>query len=127
MVLLFSRPGDSTVTVLERGDRRPCCAGCAGSLLRRGAEAVSYGPDGSSDHRHSPVAEHGGSCPCCARRARFPGALRAKVHAGEPLSAAEHEAWYGTSSSSTGKRRKKKKRKRRKLPKAPHPRCGASL
>ena len=50
--------------------------------------------------------------------------LRAKVHAGEPLSAAEHEAWYGTSSSSTGKRRKKKKRKRRKLPKAPLPRCG---
>ena len=50
--------------------------------------------------------------------------LRAKDHAGEPLSAAEHEAWYGTSSSSTGKRRKKKKRKRRKLPKAPLPRCG---
>ena len=50
--------------------------------------------------------------------------LRAKVHAGEPLSASEHAAWYGTSSSSTGKRRKKKKRKRRKLPKAPLPRCG---
>ena len=50
--------------------------------------------------------------------------LRAKVHAGEPVSAAEHEAWYGTSSSSTGKRRKKKKRNRRKLPKAPLPRCG---
>ena len=50
--------------------------------------------------------------------------LRAKVHAGEPLSAAEHEAWHGTSSSSTGNRRKKKKRKRRKLPKAPPPRCG---
>ena len=46
------------------------------------------------------------------------------VHAGEPLSAAEHEAWYGTSSSSTRKRRKKKKRRRRKLPKAPLPRCG---
>ena len=53
--------------------------------------------------------------------------LRAKVHAGEPLSAAEHEAWYGTSSSSTGKRRKKKKRRRKKLPKAPLPRCGAVL
>ena len=50
--------------------------------------------------------------------------LRAKVDAGEPLSASEHAAWYGTSSSSTGKRRKKKKRKRRKLPKAPLPRCG---
>ena len=50
--------------------------------------------------------------------------VRAKVHAGEPLSASEHAAWYGTSSSSTGKRRKKKKRKRRKLPKAPLPRCG---
>ena len=50
--------------------------------------------------------------------------LRAKVHAGEPLSASEHAAWYGTSSSSIGKRRKKKKRKRRKLPKAPLPRCG---
>ena len=49
--------------------------------------------------------------------------LRAKVDAGEPLSASEHAAWYGTSSSSTGKRRKKKKRKRRKLPKAPLPRC----
>ena len=35
--------------------------------------------------------------------------LCAKVHAGEPLSAAEHAAWYGTSCSSTGKRRKKKK------------------
>ena len=34
--------------------------------------------------------------------------LRDKVHAVEPLSAAEHEAWHGTSSSSTGKRRKKK-------------------
>ena len=34
--------------------------------------------------------------------------LRAKVDAGEPLSASEHAAWYGTSSSSTGKRRKKK-------------------
>ena len=34
----------------------------------RGAEAVSHGPDCSSDHRHSPVAEHGGPCPCCAVR-----------------------------------------------------------
>ena len=49
--------------------------------------------------------------------------FRAKVLAGEPLSAAEHEAWYGTSSSSAGKRRKKKRRKR-KLPKALPPRCG---
>ena len=48
--------------------------------------------------------------------------LRAKVHAGEPLSALEHEPWYGTSSSSAGKRRKKKRK--RKLPKAPLPRCG---
>ena len=39
--------------------------------------------------------------------------LRAKVHAGESLSAAEHEAWYGTSSSSTGKRRKEKKGRRK--------------
>ena len=33
---------------------------------RRGAQAVSHGPDCSSDHRHSPFAEHGGRCPCCA-------------------------------------------------------------
>ena len=52
--------------------------------------------------------------------------LRAKVHAGEPLSAAEHEAWYGTSSFSTGRRRKKIKRRRRKLPEAPLLRCGRS-
>ena len=32
--------------------------------------------------------------------------FRAKVHAGEPLSAAEHKAWYGTSSSSIGKEEK---------------------
>ena len=34
--------------------------------LFRGAEAVSHGPDRSSDHGHSPVAAHGGRCPCCA-------------------------------------------------------------
>ena len=34
------------------------------------------------------------------------GRLRAKVHAGEPLSASEHAAWYGSSSSSTGKRKR---------------------
>ena len=28
----------------------PCCAFCAGSLPRCGAEFVSYGPDCSSDH-----------------------------------------------------------------------------
>ena len=28
----------------------PCCVGRAGSFPRRGAEAVSYGPDGLSDH-----------------------------------------------------------------------------
>ena len=42
--------------------------------------------------------------------------LRAKVHAGEPLTAAEHAAWYGSSSFSAGKRRKKKKRRKRRLP-----------
>ena len=35
----------------------------------RGAEAVSYGPDCSSSHKHSPVAVLGGSSPCCAGRA----------------------------------------------------------
>ena len=61
----------STVAVLLRCDRRPCCADRAGSFPRRGAEAVSYGPDPdcSSSHRHSPVAELGGSCPCLAGRA----------------------------------------------------------
>ena len=34
----------------------PCCAVRAGSLHRRGAEAVSYGPDCSSDHRDFAVA-----------------------------------------------------------------------
>ena len=34
--------------------------------LFRGAEAVSHGPDRSSDHRCSPVAVQGGRCPCCA-------------------------------------------------------------
>ena len=33
---------------------------------RRG---FSHGPDCPSDHRCSPVAEHGGSCSCCAGRA----------------------------------------------------------
>ena len=46
-----------------------------------------------------------------------------QVRAGEPLTAAEHEAWYGVSSSSAGKRRKKKRMKR-KFPRASLPRCG---
>ena len=40
--------------------------------------------------------------------------LRAKVHASEPLTAAEHAAWYGSSSFFAGKRRKRRKRKKRK-------------
>ena len=32
--------------------------------LFRGAEAVSHGPDSSSDHRFSPVAVEGGRRPC---------------------------------------------------------------
>ena len=35
-------------------------------VVCRGAEADSQGPNCSSDHGHSPVAEHGGRCPCCA-------------------------------------------------------------
>ena len=63
---LFSRPQRFPSCCSISGGRCPCCAGRAGSFPRRGAEAVSYDPDGLSDHRHSPVAEHGGSCPCCA-------------------------------------------------------------
>ena len=37
--------------------------------LFRGAEAVSHGPDRSSDHRDFAAAEFGDRCPCCAGRA----------------------------------------------------------
>ena len=49
-------PGDSTVAVLVRGDRRPCCAGRAGFHPDRGAEVFSHGPDCCRTiHRVSPV------------------------------------------------------------------------
>ena len=37
--------GDSTVAVLVRGDRRPCCAGRASFHPGRGVEVFSHGPD----------------------------------------------------------------------------------
>ena len=47
---------------------------------RRGAEAVSHGPDCSSDHRDSPVAfRQDGLCPRCAGRVGSTGAVVEKT------------------------------------------------
>ena len=43
-----------------------CCAGRAGSLPRRGAEASSMVQTARLTMGHSTVAQHGGRCPCCA-------------------------------------------------------------
>ena len=58
--------------LLRHGAHRPDCKlwslrSCSPSLvvdISRGAEAVSHGPDSSSDHRFSPVAVQGGRRPC---------------------------------------------------------------
>ena len=52
--------GASTVAVLVRGDRRPCCAGRAGSLPCRDAEADSHGLACLVDHRDFTVAVRAG-------------------------------------------------------------------
>ena len=79
--------GDSTTAALERGDRCPCCFGHAGSLPRRGAEAVSHGQACLADHRDFAVAVRAwwstfllcGSSKCreacsgCAGRAGYTG------------------------------------------------------
>ena len=62
--------GDSTIAALERGDRCPCCFGHAGSLPRRGAEAVSHGQACLADHRDFAVAA----------RAGFFGSSKSRVH-----------------------------------------------
>ena len=52
--------GDSTIAALERSDRCPCWFGHAGSLPRRGAEAVSHGPACLADHRDFAVEVRAG-------------------------------------------------------------------
>ena len=47
------------------------CSSTGRSSSRRGAKAVSHGPDCSSDHTHSSVADYGDRRPCCAGRAGF--------------------------------------------------------
>ena len=46
-----------------------CCAGRAGSLPRRDAEAISHGLTVQADHRDSHIAVYGCRRPCCAGRA----------------------------------------------------------
>ena len=54
------------------------------SSSRRGAEAVSHGPDCSPDHIHSSVADYGDRRPCCAGRAGFHPGRGAEVFSHGP-------------------------------------------
>ena len=61
MVQAFPQTTETPQLLFDFRWSMPCCAFRAGSLPRRGAEVVSYGPDCSSDHRDFAVAVRVGS------------------------------------------------------------------